>query len=128
MRFLAPCILLIIFISGCQIARVDVSPAIENGQVVFNVPHRGINGILYFQVEENGETVWEVRTSYEQGHKIVYGELPSGGNMSAQQLVPEDGQAPPDIRGKRVTVKVSYQHDKGLAPSASTFEKEVLIP
>src|SRR6516162_9142792 len=94
----------VLLLFGCgQNPRIDVVPEIENGRVVFKVPHSGINGILSFRVMEGDKDVWIVLPHYETGHRIVYGELPTGGNMPAEQTVPAPGQPLPDIRGKSVT-------------------------
>jgi hypothetical protein len=116
-------------LSGCgQNPRVDVSAAIENGQVVFNISHSGINGILGVGVKDGDKTLWAVSTSYEKGHKITYGLLPTGGNMTAMQTIPEQGEGPPDIRGKTVTVSISYQYDRPFAPCSGSAEKALVIP
>lgn len=114
---------------GCgQLPRIDVSPVVENERIVFDVQHSGINGILGFRVEDDaGELLWDVRTSYEKGRKITYGVLPPGGNRSARQEFPPQGQPPPDIRGKTVTVCVEYQYDSP-APSSGTVRKTIRIP
>jgi hypothetical protein len=108
--------------------RINVYPAVENGKVVFEIPHSGINGLLAFKVQEGGRTVWEITTAYEKGHQITYGVLPAGGNMAARQVVPPPGKLPPDIRGKRVTVSVEYQYDYGFAPCCDSFGTAVDIP
>lgn len=95
--------------------RINVYPVIENGNVAFEIRYSGINGLLGFKVEEGGRTLWAIKTSYERGHKILYGVLPTGGKLAARQLVPPSGERPPDIRGKRVTVLVQYQYDSGFA-------------
>ncbi len=117
-----------IFIGCGQIPRLDVKPALQNGRVVFDVPHRGINGILGFRVQdEAGNPLWAVTTSYEAGHRIVYGVVPPGNNMAARQEFPADNQPPADIRGKTVKVLVNYQFDR-MVPLGGTFEKTVKIP
>ena len=122
-------VIALLLISGCgQHPRVDVSPAIENGQVVFSIPFSGINGILGFEVNDGNETLWAVNTSYDKGHKIIYGVLPTGGNMTANQTFPPDGKAPLDIRGKTVTVSVTYQYDSGFTACSGMFEKSMAIP
>ena len=119
----------LLLICGCgQQPRIDISPVIENGQVVFNVPFSGINGLLSFGVNDGNDTLWAVSTSYEKGHKIVYGALPNGGNMAAKQTFPPQGSAIPDIRGKKVTAWVVYQYDSGFAACSGSFEKIVDIP
>jgi hypothetical protein len=114
---------------GCgQRPRVDVVPAVEDGQIVFNISYSGINGILGFDVMEGEEKLWSIGMSYEKGHKIVYGLLPTGGNMAAQQSMPANGAAPPDIRGKTVNVRVTYQYDSGISACAGSIERTVVIP
>ncbi len=120
---------MILLISGCgQHPRIDITPAIENGRVVFDVPFSGTNGLLGFGVSDGSKTLCAVSTSYEKGHKIVYGVLPTDGNMPAKQTFPPLGDALPDIRGKTVTVWVEFQSDSGLSACCSSFEKVVAIP
>jgi hypothetical protein len=113
-----------------QSPRLDVSASIdEGGRVVFDVPRRGVNGLLGFRVEdEAGKVLWDVSMSYEQGRRITFGVLPTEGNMKARQIVPADGSAPPDIRGRRVRVRVGYQYDELTAASAASFEKTIQVP
>jgi hypothetical protein len=119
----------VLLLFGCgQNPRIDVVPEIENGRVVFKVPHSGINGILSFRVMEGDKDVWIVLPHYETGHRIVYGELPTGGNMPAEQTVPAPGQPLPDIRGKSVTVRITYQFDSRFSACSGQFEKAVVIP
>jgi hypothetical protein len=108
--------------------RINVYPAIENGKVVFEIPYTGINGLLGFKVEEGERTVWAIKTSYERGHEITYGVLPTGGKMVAHQIVPPSGERLPDIRGKRVTVSVEYQYDSGFAACSDSFSTPLDIP
>jgi hypothetical protein len=114
-------------LAGCG-PRVDVQVSVVDGRVVFDVPWSGTNGLLGFRVEdEAGAVLWDVKMSYDQGHQITYGVLPTGGNMTAQQVVPPDGAAPPEIRGRRIRVRVTYQYDDP-APSAADFEKVLQVP
>lgn len=114
---------------GCgQRPRMDVQVAVEDGRVVFDVPRSDENGLLGFRVEdEAGAILWQVKMSYDEGRRITYGVLPTGGNMAARQVVPADGAAPPDIRGRTVRVRVEYQYDDP-APSAAHFDKVVRVP
>jgi hypothetical protein len=77
---------------------------------------------------EGEKTLWSVSMSYEKGHRIVYGVLPTGGNMAAKQSTPANGAAPPDIRGKTVNVRVSYQYDSGFAACSGSIQRTVVIP
>jgi hypothetical protein len=116
---------------GCgQRPRLHVVPSLDAGsRVVFDMPRTDVNGLLEFRVEdEAGKALWHVHMSYEKGHRITYGVLPTGGNMTARQEVPTDGSAPPDIRGRRVQVRVTYQYDEFAAASAGHFEKTVDVP
>lgn len=117
-------------LSGCsQFPRVDVQPRVENQRIVFDVPYSGINGILGFRVEdESGNPLWVIDTAYEKGRKIVYGELPTGGNMEAKQEFPLDNQPPAEIRGKTVTVKVTYQYDRNISACSDTYSKKIQVP
>src|SRR5262249_42661221 len=112
---------------GCgQSPKVDVTAATEGERVIFHVPYSGINGILRFRVEDKeGAPLWDVVTSYEKGHRIVYGVLPSGGNMAARQEFPLDNRSPANIRGKTVAVVVEYQYDSGMAACCGTFRQVV---
>lgn len=122
-------LLLALVLSGCgQNPRVDVTPGIENGRVVFNITARDINGLDGFAVMEGTNTLWEVRTSYDKGTKVVYGVLPAGGNMAAKQVFPPRGVVPKAIGGKTVTVRLGYQYDHGLAACEGDFEKSMQIP
>jgi hypothetical protein len=116
---------------GCgQRPRLDVIASVDDqGRVVFEVPRRDVNGLLSLQIaDESGKVLWEVKLSYEKGPQITYGILPTGGNMTARQIVPADGAAPPDIRGRRVRIHVEYQYDEFMAPSAGHFEKFIDVP
>ena len=116
---------------GCgQRPRLDVITSVdEKGRVVFEVPRSDVNGLLSLKVaDESGKLLWEVDMSYEKGTQITYGILPTGGNMTARQIVPADGAAPPDIRGRRVHIHVEYQYDEFMAPSAGHFEKFIDVP
>jgi hypothetical protein len=119
-----------VFLSGCsQVPRIDVVPVVENQRVVFDIPHSGVNGILGFEVEdESGKPLWVVKTSYEKGRKFIYGVLPTGGNMEAQQEFPPANRLPAEVRGKTVTVLVTYQYDSHMAPCSGTYRKTVRVP
>lgn len=120
----------LVVLSGCsQVPRIDVVPVVENQRVVFDIPHSGVNGILGFEVEdESGKPLWVVKTSYEKGQKLIYGVLPTGGNMEAQQEFPPTNQPPAEVRGKTVTVSVTYQYDSHMAPCSGTYRKTVRVP
>lgn len=116
---------------GCgQNPKIDVTARVENGKLVFDVPHSDINGLLHFRVSNvTGKHLWSITMAYEQGKTITYGELPTGGNNTAQQLVPYDGvSAPPEIWGRPVSVVVGYQYDEFMAASMGDFLKDLNIP
>ena len=111
-------------LSGCgQHPRIEVTPGIESGRVVFRIAGRDIDGLLGFTVLDGTNKLWEVNTSYVKGRKIIYGVLPTG-NMAPSQVFPAPGVAPTSIGGKTVTVRVDYVYDRGLA----AFEKSIQIP
>ena len=114
---------------GCeQSPKMDVKPVIENGQVVFEVPHKGIISIHVFRIEdEDGKPLWDLHTTYK-GHRIIYGVAPASGSMRAQQKVPPEGEIPVPIRGRTVIVTVVYEYDENMTPSAGTYRKTVQIP
>ena len=119
----------LLLITGCgQHPVIDVLPEIEKNKVVFNVPFSGINGLLNFRVTDGHKTLWAVNTSYEKGHKFVYGVIPTSGNMTAKQTFPAQGDAILDIRGRKVTVWIEYQYDSGFAACSRSFKKIVDIP
>jgi hypothetical protein len=123
------CLPLFLLLGGCgQNPRIDISPGIENGRVVFNLATSGMNGLVSFAVMEGTNTLWEVSTSYEKGTRIVYGVLPTGGNMAAKQVFPPRSVAPAYIAGKRVTVRVGYQYDHDFSACSGSFEKSMQIP
>ena len=123
------CLALSVLLPGCgQSPRIDVTPGIQSGRVVFNIAASGMNGLLGFAVMDGTNTLWEISTSYEKGTKIVYGVLPTGGNMAAKQVFPPSRAIPATILGKLVTVIVDYQYDYASAPSVGHFEKSVQIP
>lgn len=118
-----------VVLSGCgQHPRIDVAASIEDEKVVINVSFTQINGISALIVSEGEKTLWSVTTSYENGHKFVYGEVPKGGNMPAQQTNPPVGEHAPNIRGKTVTVSVVYQYDSGFSAMTGTFRKSIRVP
>jgi hypothetical protein len=126
---LAFCTVLPLLIVGCaQNPRITITPSIVNDRVVFNLTTSGINGILGVEVRDANGTLWEIRTSYEKGNRIVYGELPTGGNMAARQTFPPPGTAPKGIRGKTVTVRIDYQYDQWISACAGDVEKVLVIP
>lgn len=113
--------------AGCG-PRIDVRVAVEKDQVVFHVPHSGVNGLLLFRVQdEAGTPLWQVQLNYEKGERIVYGVLPTGGNAPARQDIPSGTRPPPDIRGKVVKVIVDYQYDS-LTPNAGVREIVLRVP
>ena len=123
------CVPLFLFLSGCgQNPRIDVTPGVENGRVFFHIVASGMNGLLGFTVMDGTNRLWEVDTSYEKGTKIVYGILPTGGNMAARQIFPPPGVVPTAIDGKQVTVRVDYQYDSKFTPCVGHFAKSVQIP
>jgi hypothetical protein len=106
---------------------VDVRARVEGQDVVFDIPHIGIEGIQGFRVEDTlGRSLWTVDLCYDKGHRITYGTLPAGGNMPARQILPTSG-APEDIRGRRVRVWVEYLY-MVTAPCRGEFQKELDIP
>lgn len=110
-------------VSGCgQRPRLDVQVAVEGGRVVFDVPRTDVRGLLGLR-DEAGAVFWQVKMDYYRGRHITYGRA----NIDAHQIIPADGSAPPDIRGRRVRVRVKYQYDDP-APSAAEFEKTVDVP
>jgi hypothetical protein len=123
------CLLFFLVLIGCeQHPRIEVTPGLENGRVVFRLRTSGMNGLLRFAVMEGTNTLWEVSTSYEQGNRLVYGELPKGGNTAARQGFPPKGVAPAPISGKPVTVRVEYQYDDKFSACVGDFEKSMQIP
>ena len=114
-----------ILLGGCgQSPRVDVSAKFEDGEVVFDISHREVNGLLNFKVKDDqGRVLWGLELNYEKGHKIVYGRVPNTGRQNS----PPPPAKPPEIRGQTVTVEVHYQYDD-WAPSAGTFTKLLQIP
>jgi hypothetical protein len=122
-------LVLSLVLSGCgQNPRIDVTPGIENGRVVLNITARDVNGLVGFAVMDGTNTVWEVSTSYDKGTKIIYGALPTGGNMAAKQVFPSRGVVPTAIGGKTVTVRVDYQYDHDFSACEGHFEKSMQIP
>ena len=121
---------LLVAVTGCgQHPKLDVSASVEDEQVAFDVPRTDVNGLLSFRVEDlKGTVLWQVDMSYEQAKRIIYGVLPTGGNITAKQVVPSDGSAPPNIRGREVQVRIEYQYDEFAAASAASFVKLVQIP
>jgi hypothetical protein len=114
-----------ILFSGCAFGpQIDVNASSRGDQIVFDIPHRGINGLLEFAVlDEKGGTLWSVDLNYERGTQITYGVLPKTG----KQVHPPKGTKPPDIRGQTVIVDVHYQYDEAV-PSAGSFRKTLNIP
>jgi hypothetical protein len=107
-----------------QFPLVDVDAAVENGQVVFDIRHKGCNGLLWFAVDgERGEDLWKLELGYATTHRIAYGESPRFG----KQVFPAGNQPPADIRGKPVTVTVGYQYDR-FEPSLGRCQKTLRIP
>jgi hypothetical protein len=115
---------------GCgQRPKLDVSAIIVDDEVVFEINHSGINGILNFQVSDETGVLWSVSTSYERGHRITYGVLPPRADdlhLEAEQKYPLAGK-PKGIRGKNVAVSITYQYDDFVA-CAGHFNKNVQIP
>ena len=121
---------------GCgQRPRIDVLVTIEDGHVVFDLPHSGMNYINNVKVlGDDGKPLWHIHVGGQkwQGKslKITYGVLPpaeTDSNSAPHQFFPRENQPPRDIRGKTVQVEVYYQYDSP-APSMATFRKSVEIP
>jgi hypothetical protein len=120
-----------LILGGCsQRPRLDVTATVENGDVVFHIPHKGINGILELRVADASDKQhWIVETSYDKDCKFIYGMLPTGGNQPAVQVFPPENLPPTNIRGMTVLVEVTYQYDKWWATVTSdTFSKAIEIP
>jgi hypothetical protein len=119
-------------ISGCgEEPKVDVTPTVQDDRVVFaiQVMEGEIDGLVGFEVQdEDGKTLWDVHLSCEKGNQITYGVLPTNEYMPARQEIPSEGEAPPDIRGKTVTVTVEYMYVYDLARCSSRIVKKVAIP
>ena len=115
----------LVALSVLMLPWVDVRVHLNEQQIVFDITHVGIDGILGFGVENSeGRVIWAINLSYEKGHRIVYGSLPTGGNRLGRQVVPAEGQ-PEDIHGKHVTVWMLYAHDGVMA---TEFRKTIDIP
>lgn len=123
------CLVLSLFLNGCrQHPRIDITPRVENGRVVFSIAATGINGLLGLAVMDGTNTLWEIRTSYDKGTRFVYGILPTSGNMPARQVFPPRHVAPAAIDGRRVTVRVDYQYDDAFSACVGHVEKSMQIP
>ena len=110
-----------------QDPRIEVTPGIESGRIVFRIAGRDIDGLLGFTVLDGTNKLWEVNTSYVKGRKIIYGVLPNG-DMAPSQIFPAPGVAPASIGGKTVTVRVDYQDHRGLGRLLQChFEKSTQI-
>jgi hypothetical protein len=114
---------------GCaQLPTIEVAPAIESQQVVFDISHKDINGLLGFRVEdESGKPLWVVHMNYDTGHRIIYGVLPTDIPTTRQEFPPE-GRPPVSIRGKKVKITVEYQYDSNLTACMGSCTKTVQIP
>jgi len=116
---------------GCaQIPRVDVTPKVQNGAVVFDIPQSGINSIFAFEVkDEAGQTVWKIDllAKVDTLNSITYGVVPTGKDIRASQVVPSDNLPAPDIRGKTVKVTITYQYDAWAACEGSV-SRTVHVP
>ncbi len=118
-----------VLLTGCgQNPRIDVTPEIQGGRTVFNIAASGINSILGFAVMDGTRVLWEIDLSSEKATTIVYGVLPTGGRMAAEQKFPSFPAVPPPIDGKFITVRVDYQYDSNFAACMGQFEKTMQIP
>lgn len=112
-----------------QIIKLDVTAESMGDQIVFTISHSGINGMLGFLIEDlDGRRIWEISMSYDMSTQIVYGKLPTKGNMPARQEWPAQGEILPKIQGKSVAVWISFQYDKDSTPSAAKIKKVISIP
>lgn len=123
------CMVSLVGTGGCgQRPQVDIRAVVEDGAVVFEVEHQGINGLIGIKVEDNsGETLWDVNLPYSRSGRIVYGMLPNEKGQSAKQVYPKSGAPPASIRGKKVRLLVQYQYD-APHPATRTLKKEVVVP
>jgi hypothetical protein len=124
-------------LAGCgQRPRVDVSATIEDGRVVFDVPHSGMNEIMSIRVkEQNGELIWHLSLGSQNWHKealkVTYGVVPpreTDLEIPPSQIFPSDNTPPRNIRGETLNVLIEYQYDSGLAACAGSFSKTLKVP
>src|SRR5437879_10090153 len=87
-------------LAGCgQRPRVDVNATIEDGHVVFDVPHSGLNEIMSVRIQEQGggELIWHLSLGSQNAHKgslkVTYGVVPP---RETQLEIPPSQIFPPD--------------------------------
>jgi len=114
---------------GCgQRPKLDVKARLSDDRIVFDIPASGINDVHVFEVDDESRMpIWRVSLHGHEYKCIEFGALPKGGLSEARQTFPPEGNAPANIRGKTVLVRIQYQYDSPV-PSLGTFEKIVQVP
>ncbi|HKB03016.1 MAG TPA: hypothetical protein VKD90_12400 [Gemmataceae bacterium] len=130
---------LAVYAVGCTLGKVaealqtDTKVAIRattsNGQLELDLSYgKEATGITTITVAEmDGNRLWEVSgQGTAKPAKVNYGQLPADGSL--KQVFPEDGSPPPDIRGKRVQVRVVNRFQVAFGPGQEVTDLTVEVP
>ncbi len=105
---------------------------VKDGKVEFGLSHgKNVTGVVRFIVsDDTGEVLWSVMASGQNPVRhIVYGVPPADPSYAGRrQLVPADGAAPADIRGRTVRVRVDYRFTTFLGPGTEVYETTIAVP
>ncbi|OWK42233.1 hypothetical protein FRUB_04311 [Fimbriiglobus ruber] len=100
---------------------------LRNGQIEFDLVYgRETTGIVRFIISDpDGTPVWELSGgSQNKPPKVVYGQVPVGWT----QVFPAGNVAPPEIRGRRVKVRIDTRYQIPFGPGVEVNEGDVNIP
>jgi hypothetical protein len=111
--------------------RAAFQTKVTGGQVEFEMVYgRDVTGIVRVTVTDpDGTQLW-VLSGPGQGRtpKIVYGVVPADGQFRWAQEWPVDGTPPPDIRGRRVKVRIDTRFSIPFGPGVEISEAEIDVP
>lgn len=104
---------------------------VTNGQVEFEITYgRDVTGVVRVTVTEptDGTLLW-VLSGPGQGRtpKIVYGVVPADGQFRWVQEWPTGGVPPPDVRGRRVKVRIETRFVR-FGAGVEIAEAEIDVP
>jgi hypothetical protein len=90
---------------------------------------RQVTGVVCFTVfDADGKRLWALDNGQSRLAKITYGEVPAGGDHTWTQEYPKGGEAPVDIRGKRIKVQICSTYNNAFGAGGQGFETEINVP
>jgi hypothetical protein len=128
-----------VYAVGCTVVRVGqalptdtkvaVRPVTTSGRLELDLAYgheaTGISTLTF--TDAAGARLWEVAgNGSPKPARVVYGQLPADGSL--RQTFPEDGQPPPDVRGRTVTVRVTNRFQVAFGPGQEVTDVTVAVP